>query len=171
MLFTYIFTYYVVCSSDRHLGLLWCNIVLMKRFLPLLMLTGLLFGQFYLSPGLQIGISTKGNLFLSAQVTFGYFDYDIPAIGVTTGLRWYKVQNKWEKYRYNDLQIWPVYLGIGFGQMHDKDGNKSFRFKTGVGFFGYLTYDYTTSFDIAKHNIGLIGVLPLAPTFTIEGAL
>jgi hypothetical protein len=45
--------------------------------------------------------------------------------------------------------------------MHDKDGNKSFRFKTGVGYFGYLTYDYTTSFDIAKHNIGFIGVLPI----------
>ena len=29
----------------RHLGLLRCNIVLMKRFLPLLILTGLLFGQ------------------------------------------------------------------------------------------------------------------------------
>ena len=29
----------------RHLGLLECNIVLMKRFLPLLILTGLLFGQ------------------------------------------------------------------------------------------------------------------------------
>ena len=29
----------------RHLGLLGCNIVLMKRFLPLLILTGLLFGQ------------------------------------------------------------------------------------------------------------------------------
>ena len=29
----------------RHLGLQGCNIVLMKRFLPLLMLTGLLFGQ------------------------------------------------------------------------------------------------------------------------------
>jgi len=28
----------------RYLGLLGCNIVLMKRFLPLLMLTGLLFG-------------------------------------------------------------------------------------------------------------------------------
>ena len=54
------------------------------------------------------------------------------------------------------------FLGIGFGQMHDKDGNKSFRFKTGVGFFGYLTYDYTTSFDIAKHNIGFIGVFPIS---------
>jgi len=29
----------------RHLGLLGCNIANMKRFLPLLMLTGLLFGQ------------------------------------------------------------------------------------------------------------------------------
>ena len=29
----------------RHLGLLGCNIVLMKRFLPLFILTGLLFGQ------------------------------------------------------------------------------------------------------------------------------
>ena len=151
-----------------------CNIAIMKRFLPLFILIGLIKGQgsFYLSPGLQIGISTKGNLFLSTQVTFGYLeDVVFIPIGVTTGLRWYKVQNKWEKYRYNDLQIWPFFLGIGFGQMHDKDGNKSFRFKTGVGFFGYLTYDYTTSFDIAKHNIGLIGVLPLAPTFTIEGAL
>jgi len=30
---------------SRHLGLLGCNIAIMKRFLPLLMLTGLLFGQ------------------------------------------------------------------------------------------------------------------------------
>ena len=30
---------------SRHLGLLLCNIAIMKGFLPLLMLTGLLFGQ------------------------------------------------------------------------------------------------------------------------------
>jgi len=30
---------------SRHLGLLGCNIILMKRFLPLFILTGLLFGQ------------------------------------------------------------------------------------------------------------------------------
>ena len=29
----------------RHLGLLLCNIAIMKRFLPLLILTDLLFGQ------------------------------------------------------------------------------------------------------------------------------
>ena len=38
--------------------------------------------------------------------------------------------------------------------------------KTGVGFFGYLTYNYTTSFDIAKHNIGFIGVLPIPMTLS-----
>ena len=103
----------------------------------------------------------KEFFFSSIQVTLGYVDDLDYSIGITTGLRWYKVQKKWEKYRYNDLQIWPIIFGIGFGQMHDKDGNKSFRFKTGVGFFGYLTYDYTTSFDIAKHNIGFIGVLPI----------
>ena len=83
----------------RHLGLLGCNIVLMKRFLPLLMLIGLIKGQgsFYLSPGLQIGISTKGNLFLSTQVTLGYVDDSLIPIGITTGLRSYKVQKKMGK--------------------------------------------------------------------------
>ena len=65
-----------------------------------------------MSPGLQIGMSTKGNLFLSTQVTFGYVDSKYIPIGITTGLRWYKVQNKWEKYRYNDLQIWPFFWGL-----------------------------------------------------------
>ena len=68
----------------------------------------------------------------------------------------------WKKYKYNDLQIWAGWTGVGFGQMYDKNGIKSFRFKTGVGLLGYLTYDYTSGFDIPKHNIGLIGVLPIA---------
>ena len=33
----------------RHLGLLGCNIAIMKRFLPLFILTGLLFGQSFIS--------------------------------------------------------------------------------------------------------------------------
>ena len=139
---------------SRHLGLVGCNIAIMKRFLPLFILIGLIKGQglFYLSPGLQIGMSTKGNFFSSIQVTLGYVNDVFIPIGITTGLRWYKVQNKWEKYRYNDLQIWGVYSGIGFGQMHDKDGNKSFRFKTGVGFFGYLTYSkYNHPYHVEKN--------------------
>ena len=45
----------------RHLGLLGCNIVLMKRFLPLLMLTGLLFGQDVLN--LKSGESYTGTFY------------------------------------------------------------------------------------------------------------
>ena len=45
----------------RHLGLLRCNIVLMKRFLPLLMLTGLLFGQDLLN--LKSGESLEGTFY------------------------------------------------------------------------------------------------------------
>ena len=47
------------CTS--HLGLLGCNIVLMKRFLPLLILTGLLFGQDVLH--LKSGESYKGTFY------------------------------------------------------------------------------------------------------------
>ena len=46
---------------SRHLGLLGCNIVLMKRFLLLLMLTGLLFGQDVLN--LKSGESFDGTFY------------------------------------------------------------------------------------------------------------
>ena len=45
----------------RHLGLLGCNIVLMKRFLPLFILTGLLFGQDILN--LKSGESYTGTFY------------------------------------------------------------------------------------------------------------
>ena len=44
---------------SRHLGLMGCNIAIMKRFLPLLILTGLLFGQDVLT--LKNGESYKGT--------------------------------------------------------------------------------------------------------------
>ena len=43
----------------RHLGLLLCNIAIMKRFLPLFILTGLLFGQDVLT--LKNGESFEGT--------------------------------------------------------------------------------------------------------------
>ena len=46
---------------SRHLGVVLCNIVLMKRFLPLLMLTGLLFGQDILN--LKSGESFEGTFY------------------------------------------------------------------------------------------------------------
>ena len=78
----------------------------------------------YISPGIQIGLTSKVNFFMSAQITFGYLSYSgPPPFGVTLGLRVYKIQENWKRYRYADLQIWPFLGGIGIGKMLDKDGN------------------------------------------------
>ena len=47
----------------------------MGRHLKLLLLTGFLFadnGLPYISPGVQLGINSKGKIFTSAQITIGY---------------------------------------------------------------------------------------------------
>ena len=137
----------------------------MKKYFTLLLLIGIANGSGsspYLSPGLQLGFNTKGKFFISVQTTFGYVSNSgPPPFGLTLGLRWYKMEEKWERYSYNDLQIWPFIGGVGIGQMRDKDGNKYLRFKTGVGALGYATYDYCKGLEIAKHNFGVIGTLPI----------
>ena len=54
----------------RNLGLLGCNIVLMKRFLPLLMLTGFLFGQDVLEKSLanEKVLNKKTNWFVDVGI-------------------------------------------------------------------------------------------------------
>ena len=137
----------------------------MKKYFTLLLLIGIANGSGsspYLSPGLQLGFNTKGKFFISVQTTFGYVSNSGPSpFGLTLGLRWYKMEEKWERYSYNDLQIWPFIGGVGIGQMRDKDGNKYLRFKFGVGAFGYATYDYCKGLEIAKRNFGVIGTLPI----------
>ena len=144
----------------------------MKKYFTLLLLIGIANGSGsspYLSPGLQLGFNTKGKFFISVQTTFGFFSNSVgvkgmlspPPFGITLGLRWYKMEEKWERYSYNDLQIWPFIGGVGIGQMRDKDGNKYLRFKTGVGAFIYATYDSCKGLEIAKHNFGVIGTFPI----------
>jgi len=146
-----------------------------KKYFTLLLLIGIANGDHqksgvstYLSPGLQLGFNSKGKFFISVQTTFGFFSNSVeakgmlspPPVGITLGLRWYKMNEKWERYSFNDLQIWPFIIGVGIGQMRDKDGNKYLRFKTGIGAFGYATYDLCHDLEIAEHNFGIIGTLP-----------
>ena len=81
-----------------------------------------------------------------------------PPIGVTIGKRWYHLNQEKRSYSYYDFQVWP-FFGIGVGQIID-DRNKSLRFKTGTGLWGYPTFDYS-SFENLKYNFGAIGVLYL----------
>ena len=84
----------------------------------------------------------------------------MPPIGVTIGKRWVHLNQEKKVYSYYDFQVWPGYFGIGVGQIIDDKGNKSLRFKTGAGLWGYLTFDYS-SFENLKYNFGTIGVLPI----------
>ena len=134
----------------------------MKYYLAFIIFIGFLLaqnGQPYISPGVQLGINSKGKIFTSAQMTIGYVG-PTPPIGVTIGKRWYHLNQEKKSYSYYDFQAWPVFFGIGVGQIIDDKGNKSLRFKTGTGLWGYLTFDYS-SFENLKYNFGAIGVLPI----------
>ena len=71
----------------------------MRRHLKLFLLTGFLFAQNglpYISPGVQLGINSKGKIFTSAQITIGYVG-PTPPIGVTIGKRWYHLNQEKKK--------------------------------------------------------------------------
>ena len=108
-------------------------------------------------------MTTKTNFFLSAQITFGHVSYSgPPPYGMTIGVRTYRIQReKWKEFFYTDFQTWPFYGGIGIGKMINiRNGNQYTRFKTGIGVFGYATYDYCKDCGIFKHNFGFIGTVP-----------
>ncbi len=148
----------------------------MHRYLSIVFLFGLISGNPYglpststpyVSPGLQIGINQKGTFFISVQTTIGFFEVgpgiigEFPSqYGITAGLRMYN-SSGWKKYKYIDLQFWPVYVGFGIGMMIDENNNIYTRYKTGFGAIGYLTYDYSKIPQIGNHNFGFIGVMPI----------
>ena len=138
----------------------------MYRFLVLLCFIRILraYDATYISPGIQLGMNSAGNFFISGQITAGLASPDVLdpkaiPIGLTIGERHYKVKGKgWKKYHYIDAQAWMGFGGMGFGIMVDESRNNYLRFKCGAGLIGYLTYDY---FKVFNHNYGLIGVLPI----------
>ena len=83
---------------SRHLGLLLCNIAIMKRFLPLLMLTGFLFGQdttLVLKNGKIIEgtiVSETDNYYtlIVKSSRGGLINVDLPILGVRKDI--YKIE-------------------------------------------------------------------------------
>ena len=132
------------------------------------------FGQegWYISPGLQIGIDSKGNLHRAAQITLGILIEEHPfTTGLTIGYKWFKNLDKsgkksWERYNYFDLQSHVlenrIQPGIGFGLIQGNNMPLTPRFKLWSGWLLLPSYEFINmKIDESRHYFGLFGVLPL----------
>ena len=126
----------------------------------------------YISPGVQIGIDSKGKLHRAAQITLGILIEEYPfTTGLTIGYKWFRNLDKsgeksWERYNYYDLQSQAlesiIQPGIGFGLIQGDNMPLTPRFKLWSGWFFLPSYEFITmKNDDSKHHFGLFGVLPL----------
>ena len=127
----------------------------------------------YVSPGLQIGIDSNGNLHRAAQITLGILIEEYPfTTGLTIGYKWFRKFDKsgkksWNRYNYYDLQSKSsesiILPGIGFGLIRGENMSLIPRFKLWSGLIFFLpSYEFINMRnDSPKHYFGLFGVLPL----------
>ena len=126
----------------------------------------------YVSPGLQVGIDSKGDLHRSAQITFGFLIDEYPyTTGLTIGYKWFRKLDKsgeksWEQYNYYDLQFHAleriIQPGIGFGLIQGENMPLAPRFKLWSGWLFLPSYEFINmKNDDSKHYLGLFGALPL----------
>ena len=126
----------------------------------------------YISPGVQIGIDSKGNLHRAVQMTLGILKEEHPfATGLTFGYKWFRKLDKsgeesWERYNYYDLQSHSsesiILPGIGFGVIKGENTQLTPRFKIWSGWFFLPSYEYIDlKNNDSDHHFGLFGVLPL----------
>ena len=126
----------------------------------------------YISPGVQIGIDSKGNLHRAVQMTLGILIEEHPfTTGLTLGYKWFRKLDKsgeeiWERYNYYDLQSHTlesiIQPGIGFGLIRGDNMPLTPRFKIWSGWFFLPSYEYINlKNNDSDHHFGLFGVLPL----------
>ena len=126
----------------------------------------------YISPGVQIGIDSKGNLHRAVQMTLGILKEEHPfATGLTFGYKWFRKLDKsgeksWERYNYYDLQSHSleniIQPGIGFGLIRGDNLELTPRFKLWSGWFFLPSYEFINmKNDYSIHYFGLFGVIPL----------
>ena len=124
-------------------------------------MVGSLFGEFYISPGFQLGVNSSKEFFLSYQTTFGLTDTGGGFPGITLGRRHYKTDLKgWNSYNYIDAQIAFITIGTGVGMIFD-NSNIFYKYKLFAGYYGLVTYDYINFKDKPKNHFGAFGVNPL----------
>ena len=138
----------------------------MKKLLFILMI-GSLFGEYYISPGIQVGINSSKEYFFSYQATFGFEEnYGFP--GITLGRRHYKTKiKKWETYNYVDAQISipeiiaeTIDVGTGIGIIYG-NSNIFYKYKLFSGLLGLGTCDYINFKNKPKMHFGGFVVLPI----------
>ena len=149
------------------------KIVSICIFLPVLYSTTVIAQEgWYISPGVQIGIDSKGNLHRAVQITLGILIEEYPfTTGLTLGYKWFRKldksgQKSWERYNYYDLQSHVleniIQPGIGFGLIRGNNMPLTPRFKLWSGWFFLPSYEFINmKNDDSKHYFGLFGVLPL----------
>ena len=149
------------------------KIVSICIFLPVLYSTTVIAQEgWYISPGVQIGIDSKGNLHRAVQITLGILIEEYPfTTGLTLGYKWFRKldksgQKSWERYNYYDLQSHAleniIQPGIGFGLIRVDNMPLTPRFKLWSGWFFLPSYEFINmKNDDSKHYFGLFGVLPL----------
>ena len=126
----------------------------------------------YVSPGVQIGIDSNGDLHRAAQITLGILTEEYPfTTGLTIGYKWFRQfdnsnEKSWKRYNYYDLQFKSsgsiILPGIGFGVIKSDNIPLTPRFKIWSGWFFLPSYEYIDlKNNDSDHHFGLFGVLPL----------
>ena len=101
----------------------------------------------YISPGVQIGIDSNGDLHRAAQITLGILTEEYPfTTGLTIGYKWFRkfdnsIEKSWKRYNYYDLQSKSsgsiILPGIGFGLIRGENMSLTPRFKLWSGLIFY----------------------------------
>ena len=143
----------------------------MKKLLLLLLIAShfkFLYAE-YFSPGIQVGINSKIELFFSFQLTLGKrIVNDFEWTGITFGRRFYiRDRYNFTTYNYIDLQHSFITYGAGIGIVF-KESRKFFKYKLFGGFSGLLCYDFINFKNKPKNHLGVIGVTPLPVSIAAE---
>ena len=120
----------------------------MKKFAVIISFTIVFCQGPYVSPGVQLGYGFQEHvLYLSGQVTVGWFTNTYLNPGITLGLR----HSKEKMYHYVDLQNTLVDFGFGIGLMRNNSDSNDKYIKSKLWF--WIPYNYYPHGLLAFENL------------------